>query len=177
MTLTFLPMPTSAARAFQAEGPDAYGLPPERRVSDGDGVPCRHCLTFVPAGAAYLVLAYRPFPELQPFAETGPIFLCAEPCAAPQHAAAMPEILSSPTYILRGYGTDDRIVYGTGGVVPTPSIPDRAAELLTRADVAYVHVRSASNNCYHLRIEPALARPRDGSLSCTSSRIGGQHDH
>ena len=159
MPITFIPIPTDLARAYQSGAPDAYGLPPERQISDGDGVPCRHCLNFVAAGAPYLVLAHRPFPAPQPYAETGPIFLCAEPCAAPQDVGTIPEILSSPTYILRGYGTDDRIVYGTGAVTPTPSITDRAAELLARDDVAYVHVRSASNNCYHLRIEPALATP------------------
>ena len=32
--------------------PDAYGMTPERRLSDGDGVPCRHCLRNVGAGEA-----------------------------------------------------------------------------------------------------------------------------
>ena len=58
------------AVALQRGGPDAYGMPPERRISDGDGVPCRHCLRTVAAGKDYLVLAYRPFPEFQPYAET-----------------------------------------------------------------------------------------------------------
>ena len=61
-------------------GPDAHGQKPEKQISDGDGVPCRHCLTRVAKGEPYLVLAYRPFPRDQPYAETGPIFLHAEPC-------------------------------------------------------------------------------------------------
>jgi hypothetical protein len=56
---------------------------------------------------------------------------------------------------VRGYGADDRIVYGTGGVIETMRIPERAAELFSRPDIAYVQVRSASNNCYHCRIERA----------------------
>ena len=56
---------------------------------------------------------------------------------------------------MRGYGRDDRIVYGTGAVTPTDSIAERAAMLLERGDVAYVHVRSARNNCYQCRIDPA----------------------
>ena len=79
MMITFYPMPTEQARAYQSGGTDAYGMVPERRVSDGDGVPCRHCLQMVPAGAPYLVLAHRPFPALQPSAETGPVFVCADP--------------------------------------------------------------------------------------------------
>lgn len=159
MTIRFIPLPTETVRALQAGAPDAYGFTPERRTSGGAGVPCRHCLAQVPAGKDYLILAHRPFPALQPYAETGPIFLCADPCAAYGEGAggaeAMPAILSSPHYIVRGYGRDDRIVYGTGGVVATAAIPARAEELLARPEIAYVHVRSAANNCYQLRIDRA----------------------
>lgn len=64
-------------------------------------------------------------------------------------------MLNSPDYIVRGYGTDDRIVYGTGAVTATDEILSRAAHILERADVAYVHVRSARNNCYQCRIDTA----------------------
>ena len=99
-----------------------------------------------------LVLAHRPFPAPQPYAEIGPIFLCAAPCAAGD-ATAQPAILESPDYILRGYDAQNRIVYGSGRVVATPQIPDQAALLLSDQNMAYVHVRSARNNCYHLRID------------------------
>jgi hypothetical protein len=95
---------------------------------------------------------HRPFPALQPYAETGPIFLCAEPCVA-GGGAVLPEILNSPDYILRGYGPDDRIVYGTGAVTPKPEIAARAGVILADRRVAYVHVRSARNNCYQARID------------------------
>lgn len=98
------------------------------------------------------MLAHRPFPAPQPYAELGPIFLCADPCRA-GGGAAMPEILASPDYILRGYGANDRMVHGTGGVIPTPLIPARAEELLGDDRVAYVHVRSVRNNFYQIRIE------------------------
>ena len=102
--------------------------------------------------AGMLVLAHRPFPAPQPYAEIGPIFLCADACAA-GGGEAVPEILVSSDYIVRGYGADDRIVYGTGGVVATGAIPARAAELFGDPRVAYVHVRSARNNCYQVRID------------------------
>ncbi len=154
--IRILAMPTREARAYQSGAPDAYGMPPERKVSDGGGVPCRHCLRNVAAGEAYLVLAYRPFPALQPYAETGPVFLHARECDRAEAGNELPAMFAdTPDYILRGYGADDRIVYGTGGVVPTDAIPARAGELLKRADVAYIHMRSARNNCYQLRIERA----------------------
>ena len=120
----FIPMPTTQARTYQSGGADANGQVPERTVSDGEGNPCRHCLRMIPKGAPMLVLAHRPFPAPQPYAEVGPIFLCADACAA-GGGQTLPEILASPTYIVRGYGSDDRIVYGTGAVVPTERIMAR----------------------------------------------------
>lgn len=154
MPIRFVALPTHAVRALQRGGLDAYGTPPEHRISDGDGVPCRHCLRTVEAGKRYLVLAYRPFPALQPYAETGPIFLCAEECERAGEAGSLPDLFGDTgDYIVRGYGPNDRIVYGTGSVVPTHKIPERARELLSRDDIAYLHVRSARNNCYQCRIE------------------------
>ena len=153
MTIQFKALPTENVRALQHGGSDAYGQTPERKISDGDGMPCRHCLKNIAAGDAYLVLAYRPFPELQPYAETGPIFLHAEECDRATESGVLPEILESPDYIVRGYGGDNRIVYGSGGVIPTGRIAARAEALFERDDIAYVHVRSARNNCYQCRIE------------------------
>ena len=150
--MRFTPIPTDIVRACQAGGPDANGQVPERQVSDCDGNPCRHCLQMIPEGAAMLVLAHRPFLAPQPYAELGPIFLCAEPCAA-GGGEALPAILTSPDYILRGYGADDRIVYGTGAVVATGLLRDEAALRLADARVAYVHVRSARNNCFQVRVD------------------------
>lgn len=157
MTITYTPIPTATVRAYQAGGPDANGQVPERAISDGPGTPCRHCLKNVPAGAGMLILAHRPFPAPQPYAEVGPIFLCAdaETCHAPEASAALPEVLASPDYIVRGYSAGDRIVYGTGAVVPTGSIAAEAEARLSDPRVAYVHVRSARNNCYQVRIDRA----------------------
>lgn len=154
--VTFIAMPTEEARHFQAGGADAYGLAPERRISDGAGVPCRHCLEDVAKGEAYLVLAYRPFPALQPYAETGPIFLHADPCARAPDQPSIPAMLARrKAHLIKGYGTDDRIIYGTGQVVASGDLEAAAAAILAREDVAYVHVRSALNNCFTCRIDRA----------------------
>ena len=44
-------------------------------------------------------------------------------------------MLTSPDYIVRGYGADHRIVYGSGAVTPVDEIAERAETLL--ADPAY----------------------------------------
>ena len=150
--IAFSALPTDEVRALQRGAPDAYGEPPERAVSTGAGHPCRHCLKNIPAGADMLVLAHRPFPALQPYAETGPIYLCADPCER-GGGVELPEVLEAPDYLIKGYSEDDRIVYGTGAIVPTGDIPRRALDILGEPGVAYVHVRSARNNCYLARID------------------------
>jgi len=152
--IRFTPIPTATARTYQAGGPDANGQKPEHHISDGAGNPCRHCLQMIPKGAGMLILAHRPFPAPQPYAELGPIFLCAEACAA-GGSSDTPEILASPDYIIRGYSAENRIVYGTGAVVPTATIPTEAETRLTDPRIAYLHIRSARNNCYQLRVERA----------------------
>ncbi|MGF9562072.1 DUF1203 domain-containing protein [Neorhizobium sp. BT27B] len=151
--ITFTAMPTEHAEHLRNSGPDAYGNTPETAVSDGPGHPCRHCLENIDAGEDYLIVAYRPFPSLQPYAETGPIFLHAKRCKRYEATEIMPPMLESPDYIVRGYGSNDRIVYGSGAVTSTSDIANRAEILLAREDIAYLHVRSARNNCFQCRID------------------------
>lgn len=153
MTITFTAMPTDDAEHLRNGGKDAYGNLPETATSDGPGHPCRHCLHNIDAGEEFLILAYRPFPSLQPYAETGPIFLHAKSCNRYEATEVLPPMLESPDYIVRGYGTDDRIVYGSGAVTATADITERAGMLLARKDIAYLHVRSARNNCFQCRID------------------------
>ena len=152
----FVAMPTTVAHALQAGAADANGQVSERHISDGDGVPCRHCLTTVAAGDPYLILAYRPFAGVQPYAECGPIFLHAEPCQRHPESEQVPALfLGVDRYLIRGYSEQERIIYGTGQIVPSSQMAECAAELFRRPEVAYIHVRSATNNCYQCRIERA----------------------
>ena len=146
-------MPTHEVRALQAGGPDANCQMPERTISPGGNIPCRHCLRDIPEGAPMLILAHRPFPDAQPYAETGPIFLCADACE--RHAEAdLPELVKTrESYLVKGYTQDDRILYGTGAIVPCPDLSAYASGLLEKEEIAYVHVRSATNNCYQFRID------------------------
>ena len=150
---TFTALPTDTVIAYRAGAPDAFGNPPERKISTGPGNPCRHCLRNIPEGAEMLVLAHKPFEGTHPYAEVGPIFLCAQDC--PRGGGTdMPEIFTtSPDYLIKGYSADDRIVYGTGAITPTPEIADRLDAIFADPQVAYIHLRSARNNCYQARVD------------------------
>ena len=150
----FTALATDIVRKLQSGAPDANGQPAERKVSDGAGNPCRHCLRDIPAGHEMLVLAHRPFESVQPYSEVGPIFLCADPCQRAEDTNTLPEILtSSPDYLIKGYGSDERIVYGTGAVVAQKALSQRIDSVLKDPRVRFVHVRSARNNCYQARAE------------------------
>ena len=153
MDIRFHPIPTETARAYRAGAPDAYGNPPERTVSTGPGNPCRHCLEFIPEGAGMLIVAHSPFGARQPYAETGPVFLCADDCAAYDPADGTPRIFAENSMLIRAYGKDERILYGSGEVVPPEQLTRKCAERLARDDVAFVHVRSSTNNCFQARVE------------------------
>lgn len=100
-----------------------------------------------------LILTYKPFEGTHPYAQVGPIFLCADAC--PRGGGAdLPQILrTSPDYLIKGYGPDDRIVYGTGMICPTPELAARFDAILADPRVAFIHVRSACNNCYQARVD------------------------
>ena len=152
--LHFVAIDSGTVRALRQGVPDANGQVPERQVSDGGGNPCRHCLDDIAAGEPMLVLAHRPFPAPQPFAEQGPIFLHADECPRYREEAGAPAMFGRREAIMmRGYGADDRIVYGTGKVIPTEEIEAMAARLFERPEVKYIHLRSATNNCYQCRID------------------------
>ncbi|MBO0333435.1 DUF1203 domain-containing protein [Sneathiella sp. CAU 1612] len=154
--LAYFPLPTDRVRAIQNGGMDAHGNAPERFISDGSGLSCRHCLSHIAAGEEYLLLSYRPFPAEQPFAEQGPIFLHAKECPAFDEKGSYPAMVKEwNAVLLRGYSRDDRLVYGTGQAVPPDRLVDTATAILATKDVAYVHARSATNNCYQFRIEAA----------------------
>lgn len=151
--LRITPLDTPLVAAYRQGAADANGQTAERGVSDGGGNPCRHCLRYIPKGAPMLILAHRPFPAPQPYAEVGPIFLCAESCTA-HNGPELPEALTrSPDFLIKGYSDDNRIVYGTGVVIDQANMMARAAEILADPAVAYVHIRSARNNCYQARID------------------------
>ena len=147
----FHPLDPDFVAHVRAGGGDAHGQPAERTAWNGPGLPCRHCLSEVPEGEDYLILAARPFPAPQPYAETGPIFLCAHDCAAWSGAGTPPVLTTAPDYLVKGYGADHRIVYGTGRITPNAELAAYAGTLLTRKGIAFVDIRSARNNCFLAR--------------------------
>ena len=154
MELRVRGIPPDECERLRAGGPDANGRPPLRRVAEGVANPCRHCLGLIAEGDEKLVLGYRPFPALQPYAETGPVFLHARACAR-YEAGVLPAWFDflDPA-LVRGYDADDWILYETGAVVRGPELRVACERILADAAVAYVHVRSKFG-CFQCRVDRA----------------------
>ena len=71
MSVRFIPIPSEDVIGWQAGGVDSYGLPAKQKISDGDGVPCRHYMENIGKGDSYLDLAHRPLSSLYVYAEIG----------------------------------------------------------------------------------------------------------
>lgn len=145
-------IPTAQVRELRAGGPDAHGQPPLRRTARGMANPCRHCLQLIPDGAPKLVLAYRPFEALQPYAEVGPIFLHEGDCPRYESDVLPAWFAFLSPAVIRGYGADHWIRYETGAVVTGSELTSACQEILSNPGVAYVHIRSKFN-CFQCQVE------------------------
>lgn len=156
MAISFKALATDEVRKLQKGGLDINGQRPEVAISDGGGNPCRHCLQDIPAGEEMLIVAFRPFPAPQPYAEQGPLFLCAKECERHPESAVLPELFQLRRELLmRGYNADNRIIYGTGQVRSIEEVESAAADLFANPEVRFIHLRSSTNNCYQCRIDRA----------------------
>jgi hypothetical protein len=143
---------TGFVEAMRRGEADANGQPAVRQTATGMGNPCRHCLDLIAEGERKLVLAYRPFTRLQPYAEVGPIFLHERECARYEGDRLPAWFRYLEPALIRGYGRDDWIRYETGQVVPGEALEATCEQILSDPEVDYVHIRSKFN-CFQCRVE------------------------
>ncbi len=154
MKLLIKGIPSSIVSEFQNGGSDANNQQPQVHEAKGLQNPCRHCLQLIPEGEEKLVLSYRPFDKLQPYAETGPIFLHNYQCK--QYVSGeLPEWFNylNPA-IVRGYDKNHWINYDTGTVVSGSELDESCRKILKDENIKYVHIRSKFN-CFQCQVERA----------------------
>src|SRR5262249_39464251 len=139
-------------------GRDAAGRPvvPWR---DGERHQCRACLELSKEDETVLLASHTPFKTLQPYAETGPVFVHEGACTYSQADRSWPRELPRPPLlrprspILRAYSAKDQIV--DAELVGERRVEDVVEALLSREDVAYLHARNAAYGCFMFRVERA----------------------
>ena len=117
------------------------------------GAPHRCCLRDSRPGERILLASVTPPGPQGAYAESGPVFLHADPCGGPDRPG-YPDEFRRRTQVFRAYSVDGRIV---GGRVVQPGDDQEAVaeELLAEADVAYLHSRNVVHGCYMFAIHPA----------------------
>ena len=148
---------TAEVERIRCGGADANGQPALAHIAEGVANPCRHCLDLIAEGDTKLVLSYRPFDELQPYAESGPIFLHESACERYDSAALPAWFDFLDPAIVRGYDGHNWIRYDTGNVIRGKDLTAACENILSDSSIAYVHVRSKFN-CFQCRVDRVRRR-------------------
>ena len=117
------------------------------------GAPLRCCLRDSRPGERLVLASVTPPGPQGAYAESGPVFMHADPCGGPSRPG-YPEEFRRRTQVFRAYSADGRII---GGHVVKPQDDQEAVaeELLADPDVAYLHSRNVVFGCYMFAIYPA----------------------
>lgn len=149
------PLDPDVADRIRSSRRDATGRPVVP-VKDGARHQCRACLTLSGEDEEVLLVAHRPFTGEHPYAETGPIFVHARPCAFTGDPAAWPAEMPRRSVTLRAYDAEERIADATVvGGRDERSVEDGLATLLADPRVAFVHARNAGYGCFIFRVDRA----------------------
>jgi hypothetical protein len=111
--------------------------------------PLRCCLRLAVPGEDVALIAYRPFEETSPWSEVGPVFVHRSGCEGYADSSRLPEALRSGPRILRTYHADGSLDYADTTRVPEgEDVEPVLRDLLSRRDVALVHVRADTSQCF-----------------------------
>lgn len=147
-------MDTPAALRFRESGRDDRGGPVHRRVVDGPGFPCRHCLRLGLPGETMLLASWDLPAPLGPYWAPSPVFLHAHDCPAVIEQDRLPQTVTENSIIsLRHYDHDGMCLYDLGIVLPGCEADTPLRERLADPRVAFVNIHTARPGCWLTRVE------------------------
>ncbi len=115
--------------------------------------PCRRCLRDGQVGEAMILFPYASIGG-GPYAESGPIFAHEASCEPDADEDVLPKMTSDrELVVVRAY--DHRDWIHSARLTPGREAAHAIATLLATADIAFVHVRSATNGCFTYAVERA----------------------
>jgi hypothetical protein len=147
-----VPLPREVAHAARQARCDSFGNA-LTVLRDGQPHQCRCCLQLSLAGEGVILLAYRPFPSNQPYAEVGPIFVHEQDCYPYQDVSAYPPGFPRKAVVLRAYNDRDQIVGAQA--VAERRVEEVIKEMFEDEGTAYLHARNLGYGCYMFRIDRA----------------------
>jgi len=167
--LKIVAMPTAVAQAVRSSMKSPlYQFPAHRETAAGRA-PCRHCLKLIrPQEEELILFTYDAFHGQGVWPSPGPVYIHAGPCPRFAGNGTVPSEFCGQPLTLEAFGADrkrlgERLVNDTSGG------EGALKELLARAEVQYVHVRSTTAGCYLFRVERAAGESEaDGSVAKSS---------
>jgi hypothetical protein len=147
-------IPTETVARWRATGRDDRGEALHRRVVDGPGFPCRHCLQLGEAGEAMLLGSYDlPHPR-GVYWTPSPIFLHARDCTrftATDEIA--PVVLANGIVSVRSFDAAEMCLYDLGAVSEGREVAPLLARALEDPRTRFVNIHTARPGCLLTAVE------------------------
>jgi hypothetical protein len=156
VTPTYRAIDPQRLDAMRRQGADEFGNPWERRDAEG-WEPLRCCLRRAGQGAAIALIGYTPWqlPWTTPWSEAGPVFVCFEGCGGYPAMDVYPPALRDQHALLNPFdGTGGRAYEHITVVEPDEDHERAVREVLAQPDVSFLHVRSATAQCFTFEVRP-----------------------
>lgn len=149
-----LPIATETAARWRATGRDDRGQALHRRVVDGPGFPCRHCLRLGTPGETMLLGSYDlPHPR-GVYWTPSPIFLHARDC--PRFEATdeiAPIVLANGLVSVRSYDAAELCLYDLGEVREGREVAAPLLRALADPRTRFVNIHTARPGCLLTAVE------------------------
>lgn len=149
-----IPVETATAERFRATGLDDRGQALHRRIVDGPGFPCRHCLQLGRPGEAMLLGSYDlPHPR-GVYWTPSPIFLHAEAC--PRFEATdtiAPTVTANGLVSIRSYDAEELCLYDLGEVCAGEAVATPLHRALADPRTRFINLHTARPGCLLCRVE------------------------
>ena len=147
---------SETAARWRATGLDDRGQALHRRVVDGPGFPCRHCLRLGEPGEAMLLGSYDlPHPQ-GVYWTPSPIFLHERDCERyAEEDAIAPIVLANGIVSVRSYDADEMCLYDLGAVSEGKDVGPILARAVADPRARFINIHTARPGCLLCRVEKA----------------------
>jgi Protein of unknown function (DUF1203) len=122
-------------------------------TDESGGAPLRCCLRTAMPGDRIVLIAYRPFDRLGPFAEVGPVFVHAEPCAGYAYPDRYPEGFRERELVFRPYRFDGWMAYSAIAIADGSRAEKVVEEIFADPAIEMIHTRNVYAGCYMFAID------------------------
>ena len=151
-----VPIPTEAALRFRRTGRDDRGGALHRRVVDGPGFPCRHCLRLGEPGEAMLLGSYDLPRPRGVYWTPSPIFLHERDCARFEAADRIaPVVAANGLVSVRSYDAEEMCLYDLGQVCGGEDVEAPLTRALDDPRTRFVNIHTARPGCLLCAVERA----------------------